>query len=169
MVMGDSQARRTSAHRKWMEEKLGQVRLDWECRGGAVIDTIYDRRALARGYDIVLLMVGGNDLANGADVRTVCHGLSDLADRILAQGVGTVVITALWPRRNRRYNHRARLITERLGRRYEGDRQVVFWRTDKRLPRRLVDGVHLYPGGYFKAARYLLSAILWTIRHRVRG
>ena len=57
-----------------------------------------DRTEEARLRDIVIIMLGGNDLANGMSIPTVIRQLEDLANGLLRHGAQHVVITAIWPR-----------------------------------------------------------------------
>ena len=50
-------------------------------------------------YDMVVLMIGGNDLNDGCFVHQLANRIEH-KDHINRMGVWAVVITSLWPRTN---------------------------------------------------------------------
>ena len=66
--MGDSHVRRIAVHRNLLHEELnrGEVSVSFLHRGGAELQFVLQNMDQAIGFDIVIVMAGGNDLANGA-------------------------------------------------------------------------------------------------------
>ena len=135
--------RRIAEHAHTMRQKLQNVDLDFIHRGAAGIQFGMDRSKDARGYDIVIVMLGGNDIANGASSYNVSRRLVDLADELLERGVQHMVITTIWPRASKSFNRTAREVSEYLLRIYRDHHDITCWAQDRRLPMTVVDGTHL--------------------------
>lgn len=166
VIVGDSHVRRLGQFHQLVDEKLQGVPVDWVHQGGSGLD--FPRRKLRdiSGYKIVVVMTGGNDLANGSSVEEVVANYQRLAEDLLrGSSVQAVVITSIWPRHDRVFNARARAVATRLSSLFYGNPQVNFWSWDRRQPWRTRDGTHLTPRGYRKAASYLVAAVVWTIHH----
>ena len=149
-----------------MRSRIRDVRIDLLYRGGTGIQFGMNNVTEARAYDIVVIMLGGNDIANGASIHNITRRLEDLANALI-RSVRHVIITSIWPRQNRSFNSTAQQITEYLLQRYRNHRDITFWTQDRRLSMALIDGTHLRPRAYQRAAMYILSPILWTIRNRL--
>ena len=67
LVIGNSHVRRMSEFEYLIRAKLGQgrVTIDWRFRGRAHLDFAEREVERAVGYDIIVIMVGGNDIDSG--------------------------------------------------------------------------------------------------------
>lgn len=137
------------------------------CRGGVGLQFVIDRMSEAGGYDIVVVMAGGNDLASGApdSFFTRCY------DRIRSEAqrlrVKITIFTSIWPRQCTAYNNRLRPLMENMMARYTNLPDVVFWQWDRRQSLKTYDGVHLHKRGYQKAVTYLLAPIVWAQNNKL--
>ena len=130
------------------------------CGGAGIRDARLIDPEWLRGHDIVILLVGGNDLASGESVGEVAAGLNALAEWCLQlQGVRRVIIPMTWPRQDTRFNRHARGLAERLQARYFRHPQIVFWTWDPApimadggwgpsYPEWLQEGPPVFDGGY---------------------
>lgn len=151
---------------RYMLRRVREATVCWRCRGGAGIEFAEENVASAQGARIAILMIGGNDIANGMSPRQLADRVSWVATQMVdTYGVDAVSITSLWPRRDPGYNARARQYAELMEQRFQGDPQIVFWLWDRRQPWRNYDGVHFYDHGYYRAMTYLVAVIVWTIHH----
>ena len=116
--MGDSCVPRLAAHRSQICRRVESIQLSFLHREGVGIQYGIDRTEEAQSRDIVIIMLGGNDLANGMSISTVIRQLEDLANGLLRHGAQHVVITAIWTRQNRLFNDRARQVAEQLSETY---------------------------------------------------
>ena len=165
--MGDSHVGRLYPYRSWLGEHLRGVSVRWHWRGGAGIDWAERQVAYASDFQIVVIMVGGNDIDNGMPIYRLADRLGRLAHDIIAAGAEAVVVTSLWPRSNNAYNTRARAFAHIMEQRFYNDPQVTFWLWDRRQSWRNYDGVHFTYHGYRQAMRYLISGIIWSINHNL--
>ena len=165
MIIGDSHVRRLQQHGHWLNFHLQQVRVDWIYRGGAGID--FGERCVqdVRGYTLVILMLGGNDIANGMSPHQLMDRIGSLTSIMLQQGPDCIIVPSLWPRQDGIYNNLIRQYADLLESRHFMDPGVTFWRWDNRQPWRTIDGVHLLDHGYERATRTLIAMIVWTINH----
>ena len=163
LIVGDSHTRRLAAHRSQICRRVESIQLSFLHRGGVGIQYGIDRTEEARLRDIVIIM-----LANGMSIPTVIRQLEDLANGLLRHGAQHVVITAIWPRQNRLFNDRARQVTEQLSETYRNHPRITLWLTERRLSMMTIDGVHLRPNAYRRAAIYIASCIIWVIRNRLQ-
>lgn len=135
-------------------------------RGGVGLQFVMDSMHEAAGYDMLVVMAGGNDLASGAPEAyfDYCY------DRILLEArrlrIKATVFTSLWPRQNAVYNTKLKQINKNMLDKYKGHLDAVFWQWDKRQPMRTYDRVHLERRGYERAIGYLVAAIVWTKNHK---
>ena len=67
LIISESHVRRTSEFEYLIRTKLGQGRItiDWRFRGGAHLDFAEREVERAVGYDMIVIMVGGNDIDSG--------------------------------------------------------------------------------------------------------
>jgi lysophospholipase L1-like esterase len=169
LIIGDSHVRRMEEFRTELTRKLAyrgaSVRLMF--KGGAHLNFIEDNLEQLRGFDVVVVMAGGNDLSSGASEGYFEALYSRIYRGALRVGVRAVVFTSIWPRQDSRFNSKARSISRRMERKYEDHPYVVFWQWDRRQTFRTYDGVHLPVNGYRRAILYLTSPIMWTITHRL--
>lgn len=166
--MGDSHVRRMQVHHSVVAEHLSKVKVDWLYQGGAGISYAEQQSHNTRGYRMVILMVGSNDLANGLSPQQLADRVSHWAASIIQQyNVETVVLTSPWPRANKAYNTSLRQYVSIMERRFFGNPEITYWLWDRRQPTRTYDGVHLEQGGYKKAVIYLIAAIIWVINHNL--
>lgn len=164
-MLGDSHVHRMAAYRQFALERLETVELRFIGKGGSGLQYIIDNSDLAHGYDIVILMTGGNDLHNGASLTQMITDYSYATALLMAEGVQQIVITALWPRKDAAYNSAARLLAERMEARYFGHPVITHWLVDRRQSFYTYDGVHLVTDGYRHATQFLSAAIIWVLRH----
>ena len=120
------------------------------------------------GYDVVVIMAGGNDLDAGAKWPYFNTTYNQIAEEAQYYGVKKVVITSIWPRWDKRFNSRARQLEEQTEERFKQHSRVTYWSWDKRQSYVTYDGVHLRRKGYEKAITYLLAPILWIIKRLQR-
>lgn len=164
-MWGDSHVRRLSQFRHLIDDRLNDCTLTFMGIGGATIPTLVNRSDAVVGFHVVCIMIGGNDLANGISLHSVIQGYEYLAQIVINRGVETVLFTSIWPRNNRWFNHTCRRLADIMHDRYLRHRRIVYWIWDRRQPMALCDGVHLTIHGYRRGVLYLLSALLWTLRH----
>ena len=171
LVIGDSHVRRINEFMPLIDSKLrqGYVTVDLEFRGGSGLSFAEERLRRARGYDIVIIMVGGNDLDRGATHVCFEHAYA-VFERLARQaGIRSVIITSLLPRQDPWFNTRARQHFRECWDRYYGRRDsiITFWQWDLRQPFRTIDGVHLERPAYRKAVKSLLAPILWVVNRHI--
>lgn len=154
-------------YRSWLEEHLQQVTVHWSWRGGAGIEWAEEQVGRTGSYNLVVLMIGGNDLENWCSPYQLADRMEHLANRMIATGTQAVAITSLWPRSNTRYNLDARLYAGMMERRLQGNPVTTFWLWDRRQAWRNYDGVHFLYHGYRLAMRYLISLVVWIIHHNL--
>lgn len=157
--------RRLAEFRHLTQARLETVNLTYIGIGGTGLQYVINNAELAHGYDIVILMTGGNDLDNGASETQLITDYSFAASLLMAEGVQQILITAIWPRQNAQFNSAARDLAEKLEARYYGHPIITFWLSERRQSFFTIDGVHLSSEGYQSASRYLASAIIWVLRH----
>lgn len=165
--MGDSHVRRIAEFEHVARQKLsqGQVRISFYYRGGAGLRFIEENMEVARGYDLLVVMAGGNDLDNGASYTSMVAMYDRIVRKAMEKNIRAVAITSVWPRSNRAFNQRARYLSERLDVHYATRDQVMFWMWDRRQRYRTIDGVHLLRKAYKKAVSYLLGVVLWCVNN----
>ena len=168
--MGDSHVRRIGAFTNLLHTKLsrGEVSVSFSHRGGAGLNFILNNIEQARGFDILIIMAGGNDLTRGAKIPYFKQTYDTIEEMARELGVKQVIITSFWPRRAPAYNHMAREHHEYFEDHFRTNRLMTFWNWDRRQAFRTYDGVHLEQRGYQKAVRYLIAPILWSIKHLER-
>lgn len=160
--------RRLSQQDGLIRGRLVGVELRWLYQGGAGVAWAEVNRSAVRGCHVVVLMVGGNDLANGLSIGQLADRVHQLAvDMVSSHGVGCVVVTSLWPRRLARYNRQAGDYASLMEQRLSPNGPVIFWRWDRRQPWSTCDGVHLTGHGYWRAATYLVAAVVWALSNRI--
>ena len=167
LVLGDSHVRRLAEREYLINDHLQGVLLTWRFLPGGYIEFAeYNIRA-AFCHQIVVLMLGGNDLDNGCSEYQLADRVIHVANSMILHSYYTeaVIITSLWPRSSQEYNRRARLYAALMERRLSADTQVVFWLWDRRQPWRNTDGTHFTQHGYDVAMRYLVAPIVWAINH----
>ena len=159
--------RRMSVFSHLLEEKLhrGQMRVDFMFRGGAKLDWVLHNIDEAEGYDILVVMAGGNDLSSGATKHYFDRHYQWLEEQAWRLRLKSVIITSIWPRGDRQYNRMALAHNTYMVHKYFPNPFVTFWEWDLRQPFRTVDGVHLEQKGYKKSMTYLLAPINWVVNH----
>ena len=166
VVFGDSHLRRMNPFIDLLGEKLyrGQMEVEFFAKGGAKLHHVLQKLHEARGFDIMVLMVGGNDLSSGAGKHHFERYYDLIAERARRLGIKSVIITSIWPRANREFNRFAYLHNNYMMEKYMNDPFVTFWIWDSRQPFGTFDGVHLYEKYYEKAITYLLAPIMWVAK-----
>lgn len=136
--------------------------------GGAKVSQNYLERYFAPA-DIGIIMLGSNDLDDGMPANELLMRLVDRANRFLYTGTFKhVIIMGLWPRNSRIFNNRARYFNS-LGWNLYGNAGITFWQWSRKLTVRLcADGVHGFPNVYRRAVRFVLSAVLWVSKTKMR-
>ena len=104
--MGDSHVQRMSEFSYLLESKLnrGEVEVFFLYRGGAKLIHVLDDIDAARGYDVLVIMAGRDDLSSGAGRHHYDGCYHCLENRAKHMGIKAVVITSLWPRADQFYN-----------------------------------------------------------------
>ena len=143
----------------------GQMEIEFFAKGGAKLHHVLQKLHEARGFDIMVLMVGGNDLSSGAGRHHFERYYSLIADRARSLGVQNIIITSIWPRADREFNDIAYLHNDYMMQKYLHHPFITFWTWDRRQPFGTFDGVHLYERHYEKAITYLLAPINWVVNH----
>ena len=154
-------------YRRWLGEHLSQVSVRWNWRGGAGISWAEQQVGHCAGFQLVVIMIGGNDLANGCTAAELAERMGRLAQQILREGAELVVIPSLWPRSNVSYNALARQYASIMENSYSYDPRITFWLWDRRQAWRNYDGVHFLPHGYQQAMRYLIAMAVWVLNHNL--
>lgn len=169
LVIGDSHVRRMAEFRHILQAKLhhNRIRVNFVHRGGAHLSFAESEVKKAYGYDIVLIMVGGNDLDRGATIPYFEASYRRIETAARERGITQIIITSVWPRHNGLFNHRATLLTQHLWTLFQYNQLVTFWQWDYRQSFMTYDGVHLMLRGYRKAISYLLAPILWAVKHKI--
>ena len=171
LVIGDSHVRRIREYQHLITAKLrqGRVSIDWRFRGGAYLDFAEREVERAYGYDIIVMMVGGNDLDRGTPRASIEASYARMENLARIRGVKRLIVTSIWPRRDANFNAVARTHARVCSSLYQNLRRnlITFWEWDERQPFRTYDGVHLEHHGYEKAVKYLLAPILWVIKHHM--
>lgn len=145
--------------------------MKWYFKGGAGVQWAEEQRFCAMGNSVVILMIGGNDIANGMSPMQLADRLTHLAYEMIDIGTqcphgqlpAAVAICSLWPRSDSVYNAKARQFAAIMERRLHGNSQVTYWLWDYRQPFHNCDGVHLTKHGYTQAIKYLVAVIVWFI------
>ena len=165
LVIGDSHARRLQEVSHLLEPHLQDVRVEWLHRGGAGISLAEQNISRVSHYSLVILMLGGNDLANGMTTQELADRVNRVATEMLQKGPDCIIVPSIWPRWDDAFNVRVRKYADFMDNRHMRDPGLVFWRYDNRQSWRTYDGIHLLPKGYERATRTLVSMIVWTIHH----
>lgn len=167
MVIGDSHVRRLAEHHNHIRERMAGIEIEFRGVGGTGTSFVLQNAHLACGFNIVIIMTGGNDLANGKSIAHILGEYQRIADSYLEwRDVEAVLFTSIWPRQNRIFNRKAREILQEMDRRYYRHPFITAWAWDRRQPFKTYDGVHLQGRGYQRAATYLVPAILWAVYHQ---
>ena len=164
--MGDSHVRRIEEYRGLMDGKLnrGEIAVSFVYRGGAGLDFILCNMEQARGYDILIVMAGSNDLSRQAKRPYFEHCYRIIEERSRELGVRQTVITSFWPRKDVQYNRVALLHHQHMSVCLKDHPRMTYWSWDRRQPSRTYDSVHLHQHGYEKAVKYLIAPILWAAK-----
>jgi len=86
----------------------------------------------AQGFDVLVVVAGGNDLDNGAKRPYFDTTYDQIDQEARFYGVRKVIITSLWPRWYGRYNRSARRHEEYMEAKFRGHRRIIFWTWDER-------------------------------------
>lgn len=166
MIAGDSHVGRLMRFRHIMSRKLyrGDVEVDFVFKGGAHLHHMEEKLADMEPVDLLVLLVGGNDVDDGATNSAVIASFDRIARKALDKGFKAVTITSLWPRRSVKYNDRIFELNGLLSQRFAGYSNVSFWMWDRRQTFKTYDGVHLELAGYKRAIKYLVAAVLWSVK-----
>jgi len=155
-------------YRNLLLQHLAGVRVDFLDKRGGGVSFVERQIHAAAHYDIVILMVGGNDIDNGMSPTQLADRIGYAASHMVSDhGAGSVMVSSLWPRRNSAFNRRALEFADIMERRHYFDGRVAFWLWDRRQPWHTYDGVHLDRHGYQVAMRYLQAQIVWAIHHNL--
>ena len=150
-----------------MDRKLGwELEVTVLCQGGTGLEYVRQNINMATGFDMLVVMTGGNDVANGKDETFLEYQYGEIAMRAHYIGVQEVVFTSIWPRKDRGFNDYIKELNSSKLKKYAVEYGAIFWLWDKRQPFFTEDGVHLSRRGYQRAVEYLTSAILWTKNNR---
>jgi lysophospholipase L1-like esterase len=156
-------------HEGVIHKKVNNIEITWVCRGGTGLEFVEKTIPQTRNFHLVVILSGGNDMANGVPPPVVADKLMYLSNRILQEGVRNVCIGSIWPRSNRPFNKMCARLGDDLYRSLYQDPSITFWQWDRRLAYKNYDGVHLYHSGYRNAAHHLASMILWLLKRKVWG
>ena len=136
-------------------------------KGGAHVIYNKQRAQLASHFDIAIIMTGGNDLV-GRSPESVAESIKELSIMLLNVGVKAVLVMSFQPRASQDYNLKAKYLNELLFNSFPvsqfRESGILFWFWDRRIPKALCDGTHMYPVGYRRSANYLASAIHFVKR-----
>lgn len=155
-------------YRMLIREHLQQVDVRWLWRGGAGIEWAEQQIEQAVRARIIILFIGGNDLANGwCSPLQLADRMGRLAQDFLNAGAELVVIPSLWPRSNAVYNSAARGYATLMEASFYGHPEISFWLWDRRQSWLNYDGIHFAPHGYELAIRYLVAIVIWVINHNL--
>ena len=163
-MTGDLHMKRLNEVQHILGNHLQEVSVDWLHQGGAGVSFAERNIRRARGYLIVIIMLGGNDIANGMSPEQLADRMNQVANDILDEGPHCVIIPSLWPRQNKIFNNH-RSYADRMEERYFMDPVITFWRWDVRQTWSTYDGVHLERRGYERAVRTIVAMIVWAINH----
>ena len=169
LIVGDSHVRRMAEHEALLRAKLnyGRLQMTYRYPGGARRDFAIEEMFYTCQFDVVVIMVGGNDLDSGAGPIHFQASYKQIEDQARRAGVKSLIITSIWPRHNPVFNRNARAHTTFFSNMYYDHNLITFWQWDDRQPFRTYDGVHLQWSGYKKAMTYLLAPILWVVNNRI--
>lgn len=139
--------RRMTEYRDILDDKLAYLNttISYLFRGGAHLNFVEDHSAQARGFDILIVMVGGNDLASGASSTYFRACYHRIVVSALNLGVKSVIFPSIWPRQSVEFNRRARQHSVWMNEQYDQHPLVIFWQWDRRKPSQTYDSVHLNP------------------------
>ena len=165
LIIGDSHVRRLQEVSHLLHNHLQDVVIKWVHRGGADITFAESNVHRARGHQLVIVMLGGNDIANGTSPEDLATQTGRLVDNLHLQGPDNVIVPSIWPRQSRSFNDRIMRYADIMESRHYRDPVLTFWRWDNRQPWRTYDGVHLLRRGYERATRTLVAMIVWAINH----
>lgn len=144
----------------------GSIELNFLYKGGAHLHDVEEKFDDLPVADLLVLMVGGNDVADGATDSYVEASYERVLRRALDRGFKAVTMTSLWPRFNGRYNEKIFRLNSTLFEKYDKCSNARYWLWDERQPFKTTeDRVHLEKKGYRKAAFYLIGAIVCSINH----
>ena len=165
LIIGDSHVRRLSEVGYLLDYHLRGVRVDWWHKGGAGISYAEECLPYIRGYKVIIVMLGGNDIDNGMSPAQLQQRVAWITNEMLKRGPDCVIVPSIWPRQNFFFNNTIRYYADVMERQYFGDPSVTFWRWDNRQSWKTYDGVHLPLAGYERAIRTIVSMIVWAINH----
>lgn len=164
LVIGDSHVRRLQREAFGVRERLAGIETNFMGAGGSGSEFVLSNAWRADGYRVVIVMTGGNDLANGHSLPHIIRQYQLIADSLLSRrGVEAVIFPSIWPRRDNRFNGGATQLADCIQHLFRNNSRVALWRWDRRQPFRTYDGVHLTQNGYRRAMRYLVPIILWAV------
>lgn len=148
-----------------------EVEVTMLCRGGTGLQYIKDNIEQARGFDMLLVMTGGNDVANGKPFSFFQKKYSEITAEARHRGVRAIVFSSIWPRKDTNFNNCIRQLNDRSPHNANSldavarNNGAVFWDWDRRQPLQTFDGVHLKRRGYQRSIVYLVAAIVWAKNH----
>ena len=99
-------------------------------KGGAQLHFVYCNLEQARGYDILIVMAGGNDLASGAKLEYYRRYYDIIETEAREMGVQQVIITSFWPRQDSAYNTMVCQHHEYWTVHYDHHNLMTFWTWD---------------------------------------
>jgi lysophospholipase L1-like esterase len=111
-----------------LRKKLSGVSLRFAKRRGAGIRWGEMNAHSATDVDVVILMLGGNDIDSGMSATQLADRIGHLGRQMVDQyRAQTVVITSQWPRSIPQYNLKAREFASIMEQRHLGDEALTFW------------------------------------------
>ena len=121
--------RRMSEFSYLLESKLnrGEVEVFFLYREGAKLNHVLDNINAARGYEVLVIMAGGNDLSSGAGRHCYYRYYHCLENQAKQMSINAVVITTLWPRADKFYNRMVYWHNEYMMENYWDHPFVTFW------------------------------------------
>lgn len=151
-------------HQGILDRKIqGNVHI--EARGGANMSYAWQfARRPYMCYDVVVIMLGGNDISNGEPIPALVNEARRVARAFFTNhcSVQRVIFPSIWPRYEHQFNVRAQRYFDALKSLEDNHSNVTCWKWDWRQPWQTIDGVHLSPQGYEKAIKYLIAIIVWA-------
>ena len=163
LVVGDSHVRRMAeVAYPFMPDCMAGVTVSFHHKGGAGVQFCWNIPADTK-YDIIVLCIGSNNIANGMEPSDLFSRLNFHAGRCMDSGLCTeVIIMGLWPRANRQYNAKMRVFNSFKS----TDARIFFWKWSSHFRYRILpDRTHLRPHCYKRALKYLASPILHVIKY----
>ena len=133
--------------------------VEFRCRGGARTNYL-EVPANQQQYDVIILVIGSNNLGDGIAPSSVYASLKGYANQYTRFAVKVVIMT-VFPRHCTRYMNSLTELNDLITR--HSNNTIVGWRWSKKFDRHMIlrsDGVHLTDKAYKKACKYLVSPVM---------